>query len=564
MVRRLLLALSILICTTSLALDVEARGFQAWYVDSLVKVFPNTKPERSGRKVPELWAARNQHISLQLAIRSSEDLTVVNAQAEPLQGPQGSVISSVVAHPVGYVVVGSHSQDTPADELVGEAPGWFPDVLQDFPLDLKRDRTQPVWVTVSVPPDAAPGDYRGAIVIQAGDRRLARREYRLRVVSAAVPAARSLKVTNWFTLSDKVSKQFYGIAQFTPEWWTLLANIAGVMADHRQNVVITPLLDLVQPQVEAGQIQYDFSNFDRWVKTFQKAGVIGYIEGSHLLGRAGSYDAALTVNCLLVEDGQVSKQTLPPDDPRVFPFLRGFLTALNAHLEAKGWKSIYYQHILDEAHGTEPPYYARFAELVHEYLPGVPTMDAVDAEQMPAELEKNCDVWVPQLGRFDNQIGMIEQRIQAGHDVWFYTCLFPNKRYLNRLIDYPLLKVRLLHWLNFRYNFTGFLHWGWNFWTPEPILDTQPVIDANTQLLPPGDAFIVYPDRSNKTVHASIRLEVMREGIEDYEMLHELKAKNPAEADRLASDTITSFTEYVRDPAAFRKIEQRLLEDLSK
>jgi Domain of unknown function (DUF4091) len=110
----------------------------------------------------------------------------------------------------------------------------------------------------------------------------------------------------------------------------------------------------------------------------------------------------------------------------------------------------------------------------------------------------------------------------------------PQQRCLNRLIDYPLLKVRLLHWLNFRYSFTGFLHWGWNYWTPEPVKDTQPVIDANTQLPPPGDAFIVYPDRAGKSVYSSIRLEAMREGIEDYELLLVLRQKNPAAAEQLS------------------------------
>jgi len=266
---------------------------------------------------------------------------------------------------------------------------------------------------------------------------------------------------------------------------------------------------------------------------------------------------------LLLEKGKVTRQDLPPDDSRVEPYFTGFLSSLNAHLVEKNWKSIYFQHILDEPHGSEPPYYARIADLVHRNLPGVLTMDAVDASDIPEELKKNCDVWVPQLGRFDNQMELIRDRIQSGHDVWFYTCLFPNKRYLNRLIDYPLLKVRLLHWLNFRYGFTGFLHWGWNYWTPEPVKDTQPVIDANTQLLPPGDAFIVYPDRAGKSVYSSIRLEAMREGIEDYELLLLLKQKNPAAAEQLSQAAITSFTEYVRDPAAFRKIERKLLQTLS-
>ena len=67
------------------------------------------------------------------------------------------------------------------------------------------------------------------------------------------------------------------------------------MADHRQNVVFTPLMDLITPHVQGDVLTYDFSNFDRWIETFRRAGVVGYIEGSHLLGRAGSYDAAVTV-----------------------------------------------------------------------------------------------------------------------------------------------------------------------------------------------------------------------------------------------------------------------------
>ena len=74
--------------------------------------------------------------------------------------------------------------------------------------------------------------------------------------------------------------------------------------------------------------------------------------------------------------------------------------------------------------------------------------------------------------------------------LWTCCSREPSSGFVGLARDYPLLKVRLLHWLNFRYSFTGFLHWGWNYWTPEPVKDTQPVIDANTQLLPPGDAFI--------------------------------------------------------------------------
>ena len=513
---------------------------------------------------PELVSARGQHVSVQLALRATHALTKLTAEVASLKSATGATLSGAAVRPVGYVVVGSHSRHTPEDELVGTAPGWYPDPLFDFPIDLEVGRTQSLWISVAVPVDAAPGDYRGTIEVQAAGQPVARREFRLQVVAAAVPSERTLKVTNWFGFDDAQSRQFYRVAEFSPDWWTLVGNVAAFMATHRQNVIITPLMGLVDARVTYRGLDYDFTNFDRWVETFQHAGAIGYIEGSHLLDRAGSYSAGLTVPTFQIENGKALRESLPPDDLRVEPFLAGLLTALNTHLDTKGWKRIYYQHILDEAHGAEPPYYARFAALVHRYLPGVPTLDAVDASHMPEELQKRCDIWVPQLGRFDAQMDMIQQRIASGREVWFYVCLFPNGRYMNRLMDYPLLKARLLPWLDFRYGFTGFLHWGWNYWPPDPVLDTQPVINANTTLLPSGDAFIVYPDRERKSVYSSIRLESMLEGTEDYEMLMALKAHDPAAANRLAQEAVAGLTDYVRDPEKFRAIERELLAALSK
>ncbi len=561
---RIFPVICVLTCVILSTPAAQAGPLRSWFVDSLVKVFP-ADPAGSHRLVrPEFGAARNQHISIQLAVRSTKPIPDLSAEVTPLQSTDGRTIKAGAVHPVGYVVVGSHTKDTPAEELVGEAPGWYPDPLFDLPIRLEANRTRSLWITLAVPADAAPGLYTGAFLLNSGGRTLAREKFQVRIFAATVPDRMSLKVTNWFNLGDKASRQFYGVPQFSDGWWTLIENVGRVMADHRQNMVITPVLNLVQTRLETDHLAFDFSNFDRWVETFRKAGVIGYIEGGHLLGRAGSYDAALTVHVLQNDSGKIAQLTLPPDDPRVESFMQAFLPALNSHLEQKGWKDIYLQHILDEAHGSEPPYYARFAELVHRFMPGIRTMDAVDAENMPEELQKHCDIWVPQLGRFDNQMDLLRNRIAGGREVWFYTCLFPNKRYLNRLIDYPLLKVRLLHWLNFRYGFAGYLHWGWNYWTPEPINDTQPVIDANTELLPPGDAFIVYPDRANKSVFSSIRLEAMREGIEDYELLMILREKDPAEAGRLSQAAVSSLTEYLRSPAEFRRLELGLLETLSR
>jgi hypothetical protein len=171
-----------------------------------------------------------------------------------------------------------------------------------------------------------------------------------------------------------------------------------------------------------------------------------------------------------------------------------------------------------------------------------------------------CDIWVPVLGSFDQQLDKIRTHVNKGGEAWYYTCIFPQGRHLNRFIDYSLLKVRLLHWFNFRHEFTGFLHWGGNYWDPKPFENVQPIINDGTTLLPAGDNAIVYPYPEKNTILSSIRLETMREGIEDYELLVALAKNDKAKADELARSAIPHIDDYIRDIATFRKLRRRLLE----
>jgi Domain of unknown function (DUF4091) len=89
----------------------------------------------------------------------------------------------------------------------------------------------------------------------------------------------------------------------------------------------------------------------------------------------------------------------------------------------------------------------------------------------------------------------------------------------------------------------------------------QTVINDNRTLLPAGDNALVYPDRENNSVLSSIRLEAMREGIEDYELLLALSKRDPQKARRLANTAIPHIDDYVRDVSAFRALERELMED---
>jgi hypothetical protein len=119
--------------------------------------------------------------------------------------------------------------------------------------------------------------------------------------------------------------------------------------------------------------------------------------------------------------------------------------------------------------------------------------------------------------------------------------------------------VRLLPWVNYRYGLTGYLHWGGNFWTDRPFEDVQPDWGGGFHL-PAGDDAIVYPDPEHDGVFVSLRLEVMRAGIEDYELLKESARHAPERTEALARKVLPAFTDYVRDVNQFRKFERELLQ----
>jgi hypothetical protein len=169
---------------------------------------------------------------------------------------------------------------------------------------------------------------------------------------------------------------------------------------------------------------------------------------------------------------------------------------------------MYMQHVADEPTGANAASYIRIAEFVKKHLPGIPVIEAC----MHSQLANTIDIWTPILDQYHGEYAFYRERQAAGDEVWFYTCTGPQGNYANRFLEQPLIQTRLLHWINYRYGATGYLHWGFNWWHLNTIDDS-----AAASNWPGGDAWIVYP--ADGTVYSSIRLAAMRDGIADYELL---------------------------------------------
>jgi hypothetical protein len=186
-------------------------------------------------------------------------------------------------------------------------------------------------------------------------------------------------------------------------------------------------------------------------------------------------------------------------------------------------------------------------------MPGIPIIEAC----MHSQLANTIDVWVPILDQYHRDNAFYRERQVAGDEVWFYTCVGPQGNYANRFLELPLVQTRLLHWINYRYGATGYLHWGYNWWQ-----NLNATSDAVIRGLPAGDAFIVYP--AEEKVYSSIRLKAMHDGIADYELLKLLEQKSPEKARELAGTLIRNFDSYNSNISTFRTTRLNLLKALSE
>jgi len=533
----------------------EPGPFRVWQVDSLTKVFEDTTPPVAPKALT-IAAARNEVVSAQFAVRADAALKGLRCSVDALAGPGGAKIDGVRVRFVGYVNVKRNSDRS----AIRKAPARFPDpLLEDKRIGVAGGKTQPVWITIRVPKKARPGAYTGQVTFQSGDHR-AELPLAVEVFAAALPDKRTLWVTNWTAIPSRRRMEFFVDFPWEPSqpgYWTLVRAYARNMAAHRQNVILTPIHQLVRVTAGAdGALQFDFALFDRWVKLFQDEGVIGRIEGGHLAG--GRYGTATHKSTAwVVERGKAVRKRVSSWGKTHKDFLAQFLPALQAHLETKGWLKIYVQHVFDEPTPKNIARYKELAAVVKQHAPKLRTVEATHSH----ELVGSIDVWVPQLDHYGRRLAFYQARQTAGDEVWIYTCCGPRDgRHMNRFTDYHLLKVRLLHWVNAKYGATGYLHWGWNQWTRKDVYaDTE---NHGRQWLPPGDKYIVYPKPGG--VLDSIRSEAMLEGIQDYELLCLLAAKNPKQAGQIMNSVVQSFTRYTVDPKRFRAARRKLLEALSR
>lgn len=270
-----------------------------------------------------------------------------------------------------------------------------------------------------------------------------------------------------------------------------------------------------------------------------------------------------------------------------------------AHLREKGWLDDAFIYWFDE---PEPDDYEFVMNGFHKLKAAAPGLNRMLTEEVTPELVGGPNIWCPVSFNYNHE--QAEQRRAAGDTFWWYICTGPKAPYATLFIDHPGTELRVWLWQTWERGIEGILIWQTNYWTSSaayPDIPQNPYEDpmgwTSGYSTPAGvkrpwgngDGRFMYPPLAaangrpsgpvlDKPV-GSIRLEMLRDGIEDYEylsrlhvLMHEYSKAHP-DADLSAykrlcevPDTISeSLTQFTWDPApieAHRASVARAIVDL--
>ena len=560
-----------------------------WTQGPMRRIFPLDAPPKPKPRPIAIAAARAEAECFQVGVHVSDlACNCVVAEVSDLRSADGKTIPSnaVDVFYAEYVPVKWAVKDQEPEDVDRVPPCFFPD-----PLPTRWEfraagpcapPTRSVWIRVRVPEDAAPGVYQGAVTVTVGWRNFksenqdplpdsvksARTTFRLRVWDFTLPSGCGLLTTNWFF--PNILPMWYRPKPWSAAFWRLIERVADDMALHRQNVILTPLArasnlhaPLIDVMKSGSRYQFDFRRFDRWCRLFLRRG-FRLIEGQHLC-RASSVVSGLSH--VTRSGARRPLEFTDAQDPAYESFLRQFMAALSGHLDQRGWRDRYVQHISDEPGLDQIGKYRRLAGIVHEAGRG---LRIIDATGVP-EYGDIMDIPVPLESRYDD---MLRGAGRAPESVWTYYCCGPTGPWPNRFIEYRLIRLRIITWLCFQKRIPGFLHWAYNYWKAREGQFLNPWNDPTGDRWPGGDTVMVYPPRYpyvSEEITSSIRWELMREALEDYEYLRltqELAEGGDREARSLLQtirrQIVPDWTTHTRDDAALAAARDQMGALLSK
>ena len=382
------------------------------------------------------------------------------------------------------------------------APGWYPDRLRVMPekFTLKARECKAFWITVKSPKNAPKGIYRTVAEVRAADGVALNIPLNIRVRGFSLPdeltAVHTTSAHHAYVASVADLDGFYRV----------LSRYYIASSTPKTSVGITFAAD--------GSVKLDTAEWDREMelavsKYHQK---VIFIPPFGMYGVPKAADGAGTRLGVLVSDG---KGELRPEFKEKFG---KYIAAMAAHLKEKGWFERARMTLVDEPHTMHDFKLCHaVSELVRRHAPGLKIM----LTKWPTAESIGCaDIWC--IGALQPE--QIAKAIARGETVEQY----PN---WHMLIDRPSMDRRMLGFQMFKYHLAGVMHYTLNRSWQNPAELVSPQLRYPDGRVIYGSGQVMYNGKDG-VPEPSVRIDTVRDALEDYEylkMIEAIAAARPAD-----------------------------------
>ena len=548
----------------------STASFEFWTTPPSERVFKEDAVPTDTRSGVLVYAARNEFEPFQIVVRPASSGTVtVNV------GNFGSGIE-VRLYQVKYVPI------TQVSDYLGRT-GDYPDPL--WPMEtggsviVVSGENTAFWFDVYVPRTAAAGDYSATVDIGGIDIPVT-----LHVFNFSIPDA--LHVKSQMNFSHNTILDKYSVGCCGSEYWMYVDNMKQYFIDHR----LTPKSVLWSGGLTtSGATPY--IDYDCAETITDNDGIWGfedpaerYLDGSGMM--QGEFTQAFndgtgfpSFMAATFQTNDASADQRPSsfcgqtrtaadwyggDDPNT-PYNQKwfqYMTTIQNYLDSMGYldKAYYYfaNEPQDQADYDAVAWYSRHLK---NAAPGLKLMVS---EEPKSEIydhadyveDGQVDIWLAVLNNYDPTT--THDRMQNhGEDTWIYFLHGTRPPFFNPItLDHPGIESKLTGWFLWKYRVGGMAYYSLNNWSKNPW--TDPLTSNHN-----GDLFMLYPPSETNTSIAygsnnhrfvpSIRFELMRDSLEDYEYFFVLNGQTQPQvglanaADRQVDKIIKGVASYTRD-----------------
>jgi len=557
-----------------------------WWCEGTYKVGrPRAMPDGSAQPV-RMSACRGEYEPVQIVLRPGRKVTGLQAR---ITGDNAALAAATQVYEVAY-----HYVRRPTDSA--GCVGWWPDALPPLeePIDLEAGWNQPLWVLTKVPGDCPAGDHRLWLTVTADGIAPIRIPITVHVYDFAMPYPGH--VATAFGLSTGNIKRYHNL-ETTDELRQVWDAYMASFREHRISPYDFAPFDPIRLEwVRSGpedrpelRAKLDFTAWDiqarRYLDGFgfnsfrlRLAGLGGGTFHSRRVGRIGPY-----------EQGTAGYRAALAD----------YAGQIQRHLEANGWLDEAYVYWFDE---PEPKDYAFVVDGMNEIHRAAPKLRRMLTEEPNPALFGAVDIWCPVLHNHDPEACRARQ--EKGEAIWWYVCTGPKAPYPGLFIDHDAIDLRIWLWMTWKWNVQGILVWQSNYWTSSaafpggrlqnPWADPMGYVSGYGRpagyigYWGNGDGRFLYPpnrdienDRRKYLAGpvSSIRWEMLREGLEDFEYFWMLReaierarraGNNTAAVDgaerllTIPEAIIADKTHFTHDPQPLHAHRERIAEAIER